>query len=363
MTYQKIIRPLLFRLTDPEKIHHAVIKGMNLVSRNNFLYNQIYKRCNVKNEKLTTKLGKLTLDNPVGLAAGFDKYIDAPLAYPMLGFGFAELGSITYSEQPGNPKPRLWRIPKDKGIIVFYGLSNSGAIKSTKRLSEITTRPLPYGINIASTTGLEIKDMADDYIKTFLQLHPFGDYITFNVSCPNVAKCDAVEQITFIEELAEKVSETARQNNIQKDLYIKIGPHHSSAELVRIVEVCLKNGITGIIATNLIKIRAGLETKSEAVELAHPGGISGKLLQSQSDATIQQLYQYSKGQLKIIGLGGIFTAEDAYQKIKLGASAVQLVTGFIYGGPLAIKRINEGLIKLLERDGFRNISDAVGTSS
>jgi dihydroorotate dehydrogenase len=363
MSYEKILRPLLFRLTDPEKIHHNVLEGLRFVSQKKPLYNFIYKICNVKSEILHTKLGRLTLDNPVGLAAGFEKYVRAPLAYPMLGFGFAEIGSITFSEQPGNQKPRLWRLPKDKGLIVFYGLANDGAIKSIKPLSELTTRPVPYGISIAPTTGLDIKVMADDYIKTFLQLHPFADYITFNVSCPNVAKCDAFEQITFIEELVSKAAEEARKNGIEKDLYIKIGPHHSFADLVRIVDICINNGFTGIVATNLIKIKTGINAKSSANELAHPGGISGQLLQGQSDATIQQLYKYSSGKLKIIGVGGVFNAEDAYHKIKLGASAIQLITGFVYGGPLSIKRINEDLAKLLQRDGFKNIADAVGTSA
>ena len=320
----------------------------------------MYKKLNTGDERLKTSLGKLTLPNPIGLAAGFDKHVSAPFAYPMLGFGFAELGSITYSEQPGNPLPRLWRLPKDKGLIVNYGLSNSGAIKTTSPLSSLIYRAIPYGLSIAPTTGLEINEMADDYVKTLKQLHPFADYITLNVSCPNVAKCEMFAQISFIEELAHKVRLTMNEEKINKDIFIKIGPHHSETELRRIVNACITNDFTGVIATNLIKIRAGLKLLSDSVALDHPGGISGGPLQAESDAKISQIYRESQGKLAIIGVGGIFTAEDAYRKIKLGASAVQLITGFIYGGPLAIKKINSGLLELLARDGYKNISEAVG---
>lgn len=358
--YEKILRPLLFRFTDPEKIHHVVIKSLGFVSRQKFPYNFIQKKLANTDERLFTSLGNLKLNSPVGLAAGFDKYLEAPLAYPMLGFGFAELGSFTFSEQPGNPKPRLWRIPKDKGIIVYHGLCNDGAKKTAALFSNFHSHPIPYGISIAPTTGLKIEEMADDYVRSFVELHGYADYITLNVSCPNVAACDMFSQISFIEELAGKIRKTMDQNKVQKDIYIKISPHHSEADLDRIISACLSKNFTGIIATNLVKNRATVAPNSSAKELNHPGGISGRLLQNQSDATVKYLYQKSAGQLQIIGLGGIFTAEDAYRKIKLGASAVQIITGFIYGGPLVIKKINDGLIKLLERDGLKNIAEAIG---
>ena len=360
MIYEKILKPILFRFTDPEKIHHTVLEGMRVVSRQKTLYNYFYNICNIKDPRLKTKIGSVEFENPVGLAAGFEKYIRAPLAYPMLGFGFAELGSITYSAQPGNPKPRLWRIPEDQGLIVYYGLSNDGAVKTSEYLSELPVHPIPYGLSIAPTTGLELKEMADDYIKTLLQLHPFADYITFNVSCPNVARCEAFAQVTFIEELVQKVARVASEQNIKKDFFIKIGPHHSATDLIRIANICIASGFTGIVATNLIKIRSGIETKTPTEKMSHPGGISGKLLQAQSDSVIRELYKYCGDKLKIIGVGGIFTAEDAYRKIKLGASAVQVITGFIYGGPLTIKNINRGLSRLLANDGHKNIADAVG---
>lgn len=362
MFYEKIVRPIAFR-TDPETIHHRVIKTLGLVSGNKLAYNLAKPIFEVSDEKLKTRIGKLEIKNPVGLAAGFDKYIEAPLAYPMLGFGFAELGSITFSEQPGNPKPRLWRIPDDKGLIVYYGLANAGAQKTGVELSKLKTHPAPLGISIAPTTGLQISEMADDYTKTFLKLHSFADHITFNVSCPNVAACDMFSQISFILELIEKAAKTAAENNIAKDLFLKIGPHHSEEDLRKIVDACVENNFTGIITTNLIKNRGVIQPTSSKERLDHPGGISGKLTQKESERTLRTAYHLSQGKLKIIGVGGIFTADDAYRKIKLGASALQLITGFIYGGPFAIKNINKGLIELLEKDGFKSIAEAVGKAS
>jgi len=359
MLYTKIIRPLLFK-TDPEWIHHLVILGLNLASRLwpvNFL---IQKFCLVADPRLQVKLGHLTLPNPVGLPAGFDKYIEAPYAHAMVGFGFAEFGSITYSEQSGNPKPRLWRIPQDKGLIVYYGLSNYGAVKSKARLEKIIRRPIPLGISIAPTTGLKIEQMAEDYLKSLLLLHSYADYIALNVSCPNVEECDVFSQISFIKELIFKVAQAIKSNQIFKDIFVKIGPDMKMEELDQIIDACVANEITGIIATNLVKKRENIAPKSSVAELNHPGGISGKLLEEKSNAVIRHIYERAGNKLKIIGVGGIFSAQDAYRKIKLGASAVQVFTGWIYGGPLAVRAINRGLLRLLKHDGLVNIAQAVG---
>jgi dihydroorotate dehydrogenase len=363
MIYEKILRPILFRFTDPEKIHHTVTRGLGFVSRQKPLNKIVTGLLNNTDERLKTKIGKISLPNPVGLAAGFDKHVESPLAYPMLGFGSVELGSITFHEQEGNPKPRLWRIPKDKGLIVYSGLPNSGVVKTIERLSLLQKRAIPYGVSIAPSNHVDLPELGDDYLKTLDRVHPFADYITLNTSCPNVARHDHFTQITFIEELLNNTAEMIQKENINKDFFIKIGPDHSKQDLQRIVKSCIKNNFTGIVATNLIKIRSGLNFKSKLSETEHPGGISGGLLQAESDAIVQELYNECAGKLKIIGLGGIFDANDAYRKIKLGASAVQIMTGFIYGGPFIAKKINDGLVKLLEQDGYQNISEAVGKKS
>jgi len=359
MFYTHVVRPILFK-TDPEWIHRAVVGGLNLVSRLWPINFFIQKFCLIHDPRLQVRLGQLSLPNPVGLPAGFDKYIEAPYAHAMIGFGFAELGSITFGEQPGNPKPRLWRIPKDKGFIVYYGLSNCGAEKSKARLEKITRRPVPLGISIAPTTGLAINEMAEDYIKSLLLLNSYADYLVLNISCPNVATCDVFSQIAFIKELITKTAAVVKAKQISKDIFVKIGPDMNMEELDQIIDACVASKLTGIIATNLIKKREGVVSKSSAEEMNHPGGLSGKLVEEKSNAIIRHIYERAGDKLKIIGVGGIFSAQDAYKKIKLGATAVQVFTGWIYNGPLAVRQINLGLLRLLERDGLSNITAAVG---
>ncbi len=363
MMYEKIVRPLLFRFTDPEKIHHATIRALGYASRKPGLNKIFSTHFQHVDPALHVAVGKLNLENPIGLAAGFDKYIEAPLSYAMLGFGFAELGSVTWKSQPGNPKPRVWRLPKDKGIIVNYGLSNDGAEATFDRLAAVRPHPCPLGISIAPTTGLSMAEMADDYIRSFSLLHSAADYVTFNVSCPNVASCSVFSQILFIEELTARIHEVVDSKKISTDLFLKIGPHHTQSELKKIATACMAHKLSGIIATNLIKKRDAATLQSSLKELNHPGGISGKILQKQSETVIKELYQLVGKELTIIGVGGVFTANDAYQKIKAGATAVQLITGFVYGGPYAIRSINQGLSTLLKNDGFSKISEAVGKDS
>ncbi len=359
MFYEKIIRPILFK-TDPEKIHHFVIGGLSAVSNIFPVYKIIKNYLNVSDTVLHTQIGKISLNNPVGLAAGFDKNITAPLAYSMLGFGFAELGSITNKKQPGNPKPRLWRIPKDKGLIVYYGLSNCGVDLVVEKIKKIKNHFIPLGLSIASTTGLAITEMTDDYVNSFEKLFSLADYITLNVSCPNVANCDLFAQVSFIKELTEKINNLKNKLNSKIDIFIKVGPDMTTDQYDEIVDICIQNNITAIISTNLIKNRSSITPVSSAQELNHPGGISGKLVGDKNLDIIKHLYKRANGKVKIIGVGGIFSAQDVYDKIKAGASAVQMITGFIYGGPLAIRNINLGLVKLLRQDGFKSIEEAVG---
>lgn len=359
MIYERILRPILF-LIDPEQIHKLVIKGLGVISHILPLRFVLQKLLFVTDPVLKTKIGQINLDNPVGLAAGFDKYIEAPQAYPMIGFGFAELGSVTQKEQTGNPRPRMWRITDDRGLIIYYGLSNGGVDKTETRLKKIKEHHIPYGLSIAPTTGLDISQMADDYIVTFLRLYNYVDYITLNVSCPNVSACEKFAQVSFIKELVEKIRRICDEKKITKDIFIKIGPELTKEQLDEVVDVCVINKLTGIIATNLIKDRNTIQPKSALEKLDHPGGISGGLLREKSNDVIKHIYRRAGDKLLIIGVGGIFTAEDVYEKIKCGAGAVQMITGWIYGGPFVIGKINRELIKILERDGYKNISEAVG---
>lgn len=363
MIYKKIIRPIFFQF-DPEDVHHFVIEAMRIFSELPLVFDVIKKFTNINNPILNTKIGNVNLSNPIGLSAGFDKNIVAPLAYEMLGFGFSELGSVTYSAQNGNARPRLWRIPKDKGLIVFYGLCNIGALAVAEKLSKLKNKKHPIGVSIAPTTGLKLEEMAADYLKSFELLAPHADFITLNVSCPNVASCDIFSQVGFIRELTKIINDFKKEKKYSADLFLKIGPDMSADQYKEIVEICVVNGIAAIVATNLIKKRESIKEKNSTTEdLNHPGGISGGLLTDKSNEVIKILYRAAAGRLKIVGVGGIFSAQDAYEKIKAGASALELITGFIYGGPLTIMSINKDLVQLLKRDGYGSISEAVGSRS
>jgi len=337
-----------------------VMGALSLVSRINFFNFIIKSNLKVVDSSLIVKIGELTFANPVGLAAGFDKNISAPLAYSMLGFGFAELGSLTYEPQTGNKKPRLWRLPKDKSLIVYYGLANKGIKSAVDKIKNFKTSNFPFGVSIAPTTGLSIDQMSDDYLRSFEAIFPYADYVTLNVSCPNVANCDLFTQVDFIKDLIKKVNNLKNKLNSTVDIFLKIGPDMTILQYDEIVDSCIESGISAMIVTNLIKDRTNLKSASLSQDLNHPGGISGYLLKNKSTEIIKHIYKRSNGRLKIIGVGGVFNAKDAYEKIRSGASAVQLITGFIYNGPAAIANINRGLVDLLKKDNFKNISEAVG---
>jgi len=348
MLYRRIVRPLFFK-TDPEWIHGLAIRFMAITSHNSWLRKILKRIFFVCDSKLEVKIGNLKFPNPVGLAAGFDKNIEAPFSYGMLGFGFVEFGSITLKGQPGNPKPRLWRLPADKSLIVYYGLVNNGACRARRILKKIKKEmDIPFGVSIAPSTGVEKSYMVSDYINSFYELYKHADYIVFNVSCPNVVSCEVFEQIGFISELLLKVSEIKKRKNIQKDIFIKLGPDMGEAEVNEVVDLCIKYGVSGIVATNLIKKRDGLRFKSNEKESNHPGGISGKLLNDKSNHIIKMIRQRAGNNLAIIGVGGIFSADDAYEKIKAGANAVQMVTGFVYEGPFVVRKINKELVNLMK---------------
>jgi len=360
MLYQKLIRPTLFKL-DPEWIHNLASFGLRITSQSP-LRSNITRYCKIDDPILKTNIASIKLDNPVGLAAGFDKNIVAPLAYQMLGFGLAELGSVTQKAQPGNPKPRLWRLPKDQGIIVHYGLYNDGATAIKQRLEKARSRrTIPWGVSIAPTTGIAPESMIDDYLASLGQLAPVADYITLNVSCPNVHDCNLFSATEFVEQLIRAVGQFLNQQQLTTPVFVKIGPNGSTTDLERITRVVLEQRLAGVVATNLTKDRRQLDhSQSSAAELNHPGGISGRLVRNLSTETIRQLWRISNGQLNIVGNGGVFTGADAYEKIRAGARAVQIITGFIYNGPLAVRRINRELAMLLRRDGFNSIAEAVG---
>jgi dihydroorotate dehydrogenase len=364
MLYQDLVRPLLF-LKDPEKTHEQTLA---LLSRLGFLEGVLQWLFAVRDNRLRVSLGSLTLPNPVGLAAGFDKNGIAIRIWPGFGFGFMEIGAVTAHRQPGNPKPRLFRLPEDEALINRLGFNNDGADAVAARLKEMQrsgAKPtIPLGINIGRSKNVETKDAAADYLTTFERLYLLGDFFTLNVSSPNTPNLRDLQQRGHLEELlgaiqAKNRDLAAKSDTKEKPILVKIDPDMEFFQLDEVIEVVRAQKVAGIIATNATAfLREKLVVKTD-----EPGGLSGKPLRERATSFIRHIYKSTQGRLPIIGVGGIFTAEDAYEKIKAGATAVQILTGFVYEGPSAVKRINRGLLKLMEREGFKSISEAVGNKA
>lgn len=358
MFYKRIIRPILFKI-DPEVIHDIVIHGGKLITKISLfteLMNSIYF---YSHKSLRQNIDGIKFLNPVGLSAGFDK--DARLIDLMygFGFGFAEIGSVTYKPYKGNKKPRLWRLPKRESIVVYYGLKSIGSQEVAKSLYGRRYK-IPFGINIAKTNCKETVDTETgiiDYCQAFKILEPYGQYFTINISCPNTF---GGQPFTSPHKLDQLLTELEKIET-DKPVYLKLSPDLTGEELDSLLKVCDDHRIQGFIISNLTKNRDKIGLTDKELKHIGPGGLSGKPVAKLSNEMISTVYKKSKGRYTIVGVGGVFNANDAYEKIIRGADLVQLITGFIYEGPNLIKNINKGLVKLLKKDGFNHISEAVGS--
>lgn len=345
--YKHFFKPIAFRF-DPEFMHEVFTVVGRVLGSNSITRALTGLQFDYHHLMLEQTLLGIHFKNPVGLSAGFDKNAWLFKIMPCVGFGFEEVGSITGEHCTGNPKPRLWRHVKLQSIRVHMGLNNDGAKTVSKRLKN-KRFAFPIGTSIAKTNCKETTgDEAGiaDYVKAFTAFTEIGDYFTINLSCPN-----AYGGLPFLEaKKLDPLLNAIDQVPTQKPIFLKLGPDLSEKELDAILEVAKKHRVHGFIASNLSK------------QHSHgKGGVSGKLIEKKANRLIALLYKKTKGKYLIIGTGGIFSAEDAYEKIKLGASLVQLITGMIYEGPQLISEINQGLVKLLKRDGYKNLSEAVGS--
>lgn len=362
--YKKLIRPLLFT-GDPENTHEHTLALLSKLTPFEGVFGQLFA---VNDERLRVKIDSLTFANPVGLAGGFDKNGIAIRTIASFGFGFMEIGAVTALAQPGNPKPRLYRLPEDEALINRLGFNNEGAAAIAKRLQALRQggKPLkiPLGINLGRSKIVETKDAVADFLSAFDALFSFGDFFTLNISSPNTPQLRDLQEKHLLRGLLQAIQErnrdlAARGGVKPKPILVKIAPDMELAQADDIVEVAMAEKISGLIATNATAfLREGLKSGSN-----EPGGLSGKPLKSLATAFVRHLYRAVGGKLPIVGVGGIFSADDAYEKIKAGATAVQIYTGFIYEGPAAVKRINQGLIRLMQRDGYRSIAEAIGQDS
>jgi dihydroorotate dehydrogenase len=362
MLYRSLLRPLLFRLS-PETAHEL---ALHTLSFSPGLVKRLWG-ARPKGESFgeLQRFG-LSFPNPVGLAAGFDKDGIALESLAALGFGFIEAGTVTYEPQPGNQRPRLFRLPQDKALINRAGFNNKGAAAFAQQVK--THQPdCVLGISIGKSKSVPIENAVEDYLRSFEIVYPVADYIAVNVSSPNtpgLRELQRAEQLeTLLHALQSRNTELSEQNSRTRltPLLVKLAPDLGPEDLKHIVDVVRRTGLAGLIATNTTTRREGLRTAQEEIAACGEGGLSGMPLRERSTNMIATLYNLTSGVVPIIGVGGIFTAEDAWEKICAGASLIQLYTGFIYEGPRIAKEINEGLRQILSREGFKTLDESVGS--
>jgi len=360
--YERVIKPVLFRF-DPEHMHDLFVwigEALGGTGLGRWLTGLF---CDYENPILYTRVAGIDFKNPVGLAAGFDKDMRLTKIMPFVGFGFMEIGAVTRHPYGGNEGMRLARLPEDKSLIVNYGLKSIGADAIEKKAIRATLK-IPTGINIAKTNRADIKGerSTEDYASTYRLLARHFAYVTLNISCPNAQDGCMFQEPHLLDALLAAIDKEEKVCPV----FLKISSHLDEHEVDEILAVAAKyRFIDGFVVGNLSKRRDDLDLKSpkEKLDQIPYGGISGRPVRELSTRLIRYIYKKTNGRYVIIGVGGIFTAKDAYEKIKAGASLVEVITGLIYGGPTVIKKINKGLVKLLARDGYANIADAVGKDS
>jgi dihydroorotate dehydrogenase subfamily 2 len=360
--YEKILKPIFFRF-DPERAHDFFTAIGEWLGSFWLGRTVVRMACHYENPMLETDVRGVHFKNPIGLGAGYDKDVRLTHIMPAVGFGFMEVGAITHLPYKGNDGLWLARLPADQSLVVHYGLKNRGASAINDKLNHLKFQ-IPVGVNIAKTNSAEIKGDASvkDYVAAYRILAPRFAYVTLNVSCPNAQDGFMFQEPHALDGLLAAIVQEKKYGPV----FLKISSHLSTKEIDDILAVVEKYPfVDGFIVANLMKRRELYAFKSSAEQLNKipDGGISGRPMKQLSTDIIRHIYRATKEKYVLIGLGGVFTAEDAYEKIKAGASLVQMVTGLIYGGPLAVKRINKGLVKLLERDGFKHVNDAVGTET
>jgi dihydroorotate dehydrogenase len=362
--YQFVLRPLLFRM-DAEAAHKLAIAFCQRVSESAQLQSLVSAACSYQHPSLRQSLWGMEFNNPLGLAAGFDKEAIAPYAWCSFGFGFAEVGSITAQAQPGNPLPRLFRLERDRAILNRMGFNNRGAAATAAALTKLGSPAykIPLGINLGKSKITPLDQAAADYCQSFRLLQPFADYFVINVSSPNTPGLRDLQAIAHLTEILIAIQS---ENTRDLPILVKVAPDLDNQDLQAIAQLAMSLKLAGIIATNTTISRANLKTVALANHQSpqtEAGGISGKPLAVRSTESIALLWQVTQGQLPIVGVGGIFTAEDAWAKITAGASLLQIYTGWVYESPLVIKKILAGLVQKLQQHGFEQINQAIGSQN
>jgi len=337
-----IIKFFLFK-KDPEVIHYWVMAQLKKGYKIPFIRSFIKKEFCVKNPSLEKTLWGIKFPNPVGLAAGFDKDAKFIDELACLGFGFIEIGTVTPLAQEGNPKPRLFRLAKDQGLINRMGFNNEGVHAAVERLKKRKSKVI-IGGNIGKNKITPNENAINDYETCFRELYDFVDYFTVNVSSPNTPNLRELQDKEPLQKLLSRLKIINSQLGKEKPILLKIAPDLNKNELDDIIEIVENTKIQGIVATNTTISRAGLKTNEEEIKQMGNGGLSGLPVREKATDIIRYIHQKTNGKIPIIAAGGIFTAADAQEKLNAGASLVQVYTGFIYEGPGIVKKICQGLI-------------------
>ncbi|NBD10979.1 MULTISPECIES: quinone-dependent dihydroorotate dehydrogenase [Corallococcus] len=353
-----LTRALLFTLP-PEPAHRLGMSGLAALGK-------WPSRCRAMRERtlrqapmdLSVDLAGLKFAHPVALAAGLDKDAEAVDGLFACGFSAVEIGTVTPLAQPGNPKPRLFRLPEHRAVINRMGFNNHGASTAAERLKARAWKPGPLGVNIGKNKDTPLERAVDDYVACVDSLAPLGDYVVVNASSPNTPGLRKLQEPEQLSALLLAVRERMERVAPGTPLFLKIAPDLTPEAVDEVVDVALARGLSGLIATNTTLTRP-----LEHVHAKEAGGLSGAPVRELSNAVIRRAYQRSRGALPLIGVGGVFTAQDVYEKLRAGATVVQVYTGFIYEGPGMVGRILQDLGALLARDGFASVRDVIGVDA
>ena len=366
-SYKYGAKPLLFRFK-PDGVHSRTLKLSSRVQRSEALRRLIRKSLAYEDpERLGRDVHGIWFENPIGLSAGFDKNFELPLMMRAIGFGFMEGGSVTHLPCAGNPRPWFHRLPRSQSLVVHAGLANQGVQAVVHRLLSYPWGALanfPLNISVALTNNKRLITTEDEAIADYMgslwyiRQARAGQIVTLNISCPNTYQGEPFTAVRMLDRLLGEVD----QLRMSQPIFIKMPNHLPWREFKRLLDVIVQHDVVGVTISNLAKREAGVELQ-DALPDSIRGGLSGKPTWARSNDLIRRTYKTYGDRLTIIGVGGVFSAEDAYTKIRLGASLVELITGMIFEGPALIGQINKGLAELLERDGFDNVSQAVGVDA
>jgi dihydroorotate dehydrogenase len=357
--YRRLARPMLFHV-DPEVAHEMTMAALE---RGHTLLRLLAPELRVRDPRLEQRLMGLRFPNPVGLAPGFDKRARAVRAWPAVGFGFCEIGTVTAQPQPGNPRPRMFRLPDDRALINRLGFNNDGAVRTAARLRRAGRVGIPVGANIGKTRGVPLEEAPADLAVSLDRLWAHADYVVVNVSSPNTPGLRELQGRDRLEEILRALDDVNRRRasaagRAPRPLLVKIDPDLAPTAVDEVVDLALERGLAGLVVANTTVRREGLASPPPLTEQA--GGMSGRPLTERSTELVRRVARRAGGALVVVGVGGVFDADDAWRKLLAGASLVQVYTGLVYEGPTLPAAINRGLLARMAAAGAASLAEVVG---